>query len=126
MTTMMIDELLDVSPRMAMFVNAGGALVAAFRGAGGLFSVYQRKSGNELFDRLAPYYICTMGQRPTLVELEGSTLTWRSRDRAIHVARGLASGVVRAAAYGATCVLSEDEANAAYGAGLALARGSRS
>ena len=30
-TTMMIEELLDVSPRMALFVNSGGALVAAFR-----------------------------------------------------------------------------------------------
>jgi hypothetical protein len=123
MVTMMrrLDELHAVAPRLAMFVREGGALVAAFRGAGGLFTVYQRRSGTQWIDIGAPYFICAMGQRPTLVELEGSSLTWRSRDFATQVARGLASGAVRVIPYGATHVLSEDDANAAYGAGLALA-----
>lgn len=125
-TTMKLDELQSVSPRLAMFVDNGGALVAAFHGAGGLFTVYQRTSGDERFDARASYYICTMGHRPTLVELEGATLTWRSREVATHVACGLASGAVRAVPYGATHVLSEDEADLAYGAGLSLARSSRS
>ena len=111
-----LEELHTISPQLASFVQLGGSLVAAYDGAGGVFAVYQPTSGRSVIDVAPPYFICTMRQRPTLVEVEGSTPNWHSRDFATRVACALASEAIRATPNTGMLAVSEDDADTVCGA----------
>jgi len=88
-----LEDLHTLAPQLATFVTHGGSLVAAYHGTGGVFAVYQPTSAR--LDAAA-YFICTMRQRPTLVEVEGSTVSWHSRELATRAACALAAEQIRA------------------------------
>lgn len=111
--TLTLQDLRVVSSPLARFIEDG--YIAGFDGSGGAFAVYNPRT-TDLLGGPPPIYVCTMRERPTLVELEDASANWMDRKLAIAVARALAGGIIQVQTSGVILVVSETAADRALAA----------